>query len=172
MEEFRNMTIFVGNVISQYRLGPNNIQVGVITYSNDPTLAVRLGQFTDNQQLRQEIVLLTPFGGVTRTDLALQLAATELTGPRSRIDAAKIAILLTDGASTERGLTTTAATNLRNRGVEVFVVGVGNGVDVAELNEIATDLDSDHVLQTTNFDMDELNMLTTILANRTCNGEH
>ena len=172
MEAFRNMTFFVGNVINDYTLGPNNIQVGVITYSNDPDLAIRLGSVTNSRDLRRDLgSLIPPFGGGTRTDLALQLAQTELTGPRSRFNAAKLAILLTDGMSTERALTSRAAASLRNRGVEVFVVGIGAGVDVSELNDIATDLDSDHVLLTDTFEMSELNMLTTTLSNRTCNGK-
>lgn len=170
-EAFRNMTIFVGNVIERYQLGPNNIRVGVITYSDEPAVPIELGRLNTIEEVRGELILLTRFGGTKRTDLALERAQDELTGTRGRVGAARLAVLLTDGMSTRRDLTSTAAANLRSRGVEVFVVGVGSSVDEMELNEIATDLDSDHVLQPDNFGMAELNMFGATLSNRTCIGK-
>ncbi|WAR12942.1 CO6A6-like protein, partial [Mya arenaria] len=55
-----------------------------------------------------------------------------------------IAIVVTDGRSTNRPNTLAEAQKLRNSGVQVFAVGVGGGVDTSELNAIASDPDSSH----------------------------
>ncbi|WAR30023.1 MATN1-like protein [Mya arenaria] len=56
-----------------------------------------------------------------------------------------IAIVVTDGRSTNRPNTLAEAQKLRNSGVQVFAVGVGGGVDTSELNAIASDPDSSHM---------------------------
>ena len=50
----------------------------------------------------------------------------------------------------------------------MFAIGIGPNVNVMELNEIATDLDSDHVQLASSFSMSVLGMLTDTLSNRTC----
>ena len=52
--------------------------------------------------------------------------------------------------------------------LQVFAVGVGNGVDKTELNTIATDPDSTHVLTVANFQ--QLSKITATLNNQACNG--
>ena len=51
---------------------------------------------------------------------------------------------------------------------QVFVVGVGSGVDKIELNQIATDPDATHVLTVTDFS--QLSKITAQLNNQTCAG--
>ena len=173
MEGFRNMTNFIADVISMYTIGPNNIQVGVVRFSTTADRrAIMLAEVPTRRELIQEVLLLSPVtGGVTRTDLGLQAAENELTSSRSRDNVAKVAILLTDNRSTDPAATRAAATNIRNRGIEVFVIGIGPNVNVMELNEIATDLDSDHVQLASSFSMSVLGMLTDTLSNRTCVGK-
>ena len=51
---------------------------------------------------------------------------------------------------------------------QVFAVGVGSGVDKTELNAIATDPDSSHVLTVQNFQ--QLSKITATLNNQACKG--
>ena len=57
-EEFRNMTIFVGEVIKNYTIGPNGIRVGVVRFGTTASLPIQLGQFSPEQTLLQELVRL------------------------------------------------------------------------------------------------------------------
>ena len=52
--------------------------------------------------------------------------------------------------------------------IQVFVVGVGSGVDKTELNAIATDPDSSHVLTVQNFQ--QLSQLSASLNSQACKG--
>ena len=52
---------------------------------------------------------------------------------------------------------------------QVFAVGVGHGVDKTELNAIATDPDSTHVLTVQNFQ--QLSKITASLNSQACKGE-
>ena len=168
---FRNMTIFVGQIVRNYMIGPNAIQVGLIRYSTEARLAIQLGQFPNQMELLNEIILQDDAtGGVARTDLALQLAMSELTGTRSRPFVPKVAVLFTNGASNRQALTTAAAANLRSRGVVVFAVGIGPNVNLAELNRIATDLDEEHVFLPRTFSMEELGNFTAAISSTTCSG--
>jgi hypothetical protein len=74
-----------------------------------------------------------------------------------RVASAKIAIIQTDGESkvsrrTLKRETLQAAQRLRDEGVTLFAIGVGNGVDEDELNGIATSPICRHVRETNNFD--------------------
>ena len=52
--------------------------------------------------------------------------------------------------------------------IQVFAVGVGSGVQKSELNEIATDPDSTHVLTVKDFS--QLTQITAQLNNKACAG--
>ena len=62
-----------------------------------------------------------------------------------------IGIIVTDGKSNRAGETKQAAKDARDHGINIFSVGVGSGIDKAELNEMASDPDSTHVLTVTDF---------------------
>lgn len=77
----------------------------------------------------------------------------------ARLDAAKIAVLITDG----QGFLFDEPERLKAMGVTIFCVGVGTGVDSAVLRTVATH--NDYTYLTT------FNLLTLIaeeLSNRTC----
>ena len=61
------------------------------------------------------------------------------------------------------------ALRLRNNGVTVFSVGVGSGVNTAELNKMATDPDNQHVFVVNNFDA--LKGIKGALAQKACEGD-
>ena len=62
----------------------------------------------------------------------------------------KVAVLLTDGYSNGRAVAGPAS-QLRNIGVNIFSIGVGQYVNPSELNTIATDPDSTHVFRMNSF---------------------
>ena len=53
--------------------------------------------------------------------------------------------------------------------LQVFAVGVGSGVDKSELNAIATNPDSTHVLTVKDFN--QLTQITAQLNNKACAGK-
>nr|XP_034319369.1 protein eyes shut homolog [Crassostrea gigas] len=77
----------------------------------------------------------------------------------ARSDAAKIAVLITDGQSP----LTDEAERLKAMGVTIFCVGVGTGVNFRVLRSVATHNDYTYL---TTFDV--LNLIAEELSNRTC----
>lgn len=63
----------------------------------------------------------------------------------------KVTVLLTDGYSTDGRYVADSAKQLRDKGVNIFSVGVGRYVNPKELNTIATDPDSTHVFRLSSF---------------------
>ena len=84
-----------------------------------------------------------PKGG-TNTGAALK-RAKDLFDKSPRAGVPNIAIVITDGKS--RDDISEPAQNLRDSGVTVFIVGVGKNYDLKELQEMATDPDSQHVFK-------------------------
>ena len=85
------------------------------------------------------IIIFLP-GGRTNTVAGLQAAQTRLfnstRGDRPGID--DVIILVTDGYSNvDRGLTIPTAKRIKDRQIAIYVVSVGDKVDMAEVNAVA-----------------------------------
>lgn len=112
-------------------------------------------------------IITTPYlEGGTATDVALQLAReTMFTAAKgSRPDVPKIAIVLTDGLSNKPTDTATEARLLKNSGVLLLSIGIGNSVNKQELETIAS-LPQD-VFQVIDFSV--LDTIQQQVANKTC----
>ena len=80
-----------------------------------------------------------------------------------------MAIVITDGKQTKDGVFTSlleASEGIKNKGVTVYAIGVGNGVDRNELEEIASS--PDNVLTSSSFR--ELVTIAPRLRNVVCQG--
>lgn len=92
----------------------------------------------------------------TMTNYALEAAYNAIRNNRRRTTP-QVALVLTDGKSTN-GLGMSHITNgntasqLRNYGVKVFTIGVTDSVDLAELQDIASDPDETYLEQLEDFD--------------------
>lgn len=81
-------------------------------------------------------------------------------------DAKKILILLTDGQSGDS--VNQPAQQLKSIGVKIFSIGVGSGIDVSELETVASSPPDDHVFRLQNFE--DLSSLVEKISDTTCNG--
>ena len=81
----------------------------------------------------------------------------------------RIAIIVTDGRSDDPLATSREATLLRDSGVHVFAVGVGQDIDMGELHAIASRPAEDYVNTVDNYDA--LNSIKELLAIKACQGE-
>ena len=86
--------------------------------------------------------------------------------PRDSI--VRIAIIVTDGRSDHPLATSHEATLLRDSGVHVFAVGVGQDIDMGELHAIASKPAKDYVNTVDNYDA--LNSIKELLAIKACQG--
>ena len=75
-------------------------------------------------------------------------------------------MLITDGKQSVRANLSVASSGIKNKGVTIYTIGVGNNVDVLELRKIASS--QKHVLNSPSFQ--ELHNLNSVLLNM-CKGE-
>lgn len=123
---------------------PNRTHIGVVLYSKTAEMYSRFGSQHTMRKLFRILLKMPHLQDVTRIDLALHVAHTQLftTEGGMREDVKKIAILFTDGEQTTDGVTDLiplkeAANKLRERGIVVFAVGIGMGARRDQLLEIA-----------------------------------
>ncbi|CAC5378865.1 COL12A [Mytilus coruscus] len=148
---FRKIKSFVSNSVSHFTIGPNDAQVGAITFSSQPHFQFALNKYKDNSSLSNAIQHIPYQSGGTNTDTALtfveQNTFTAISG--DRISAQNILVIITDGKSSHPPKTALEANRLKQRNVQIIAVGIGNA-DKAELNNIASD--PAYVLYATDFD--------------------
>ncbi|XP_048242131.1 uncharacterized protein LOC124143196 isoform X11 [Haliotis rufescens] len=114
-----------------------DLRMGYVLYST--ILRGELDLTADSSLLSQSVAGLQYPNGVTNTHLALNRIDTLFTA--NNRDAAKVVIIITDGASDDRTQTAAAATTLKNKDVQVMAVGVGDLIDQQELRNLASSPD-------------------------------
>lgn len=119
------------------RMRPED-RAAVIAFNNSATSLIGLS--ADAAALQDAIASIAPAPG-TRIDVALYAAALELAGPARRPDSRGVILLMTDGqpAPETRAAALGAAEGARAAGHDIFVIGVGEGVDLELLAALAGD---------------------------------
>lgn len=125
-----------------------NDQSTIISFASDAIMEVSLGSDHTAAALRVGALTIDPAEetGFTNTSAALLLAQTELNSERHNKDARRVVVLLTDGLPTGRGdaeaviaATRETADALAADDISVYAIGLGKGVDLEFVNEIASD---------------------------------
>ena len=168
---FVSMINAVVNIVNSLTIGPNKTRVAVVRFSSSATLMFNLNTYTQKSTLIQAIRGISYTGGGTNTHQALALLRTsifsEVLGVRSDFEATKVAIVITDGRSSNPSETKTQADLLRSdENFLIYAIGVGSGVGVTELNNIAGS--SSTVLQLQDFRVAELQRLQERIVEDAC----
>lgn len=87
-------------------------------------------------------------GSGTNTAAGITSSAAELA---KRASDHQVMLIITDGQHNEGGSPITAADNAKAKGIEVFSIGVGSGVDKAELNGMASEPKGMHVFEVNDY---------------------
>ena len=121
-------------------LEPGAAQVSLVAFSSAAEVLTPLT--ADLQQVVRGVGGLAA-SGMTRIDLALQAALAEMTGPDARDDVPRVVVLMTDGQPTtnDEGPTKAAANALKGAGIQLYTIGLGEGIDETLLRELASSPD-------------------------------
>ncbi|XP_035826806.1 uncharacterized protein LOC101848762 [Aplysia californica] len=165
---FDKMLSFVQNVANDFTIGPNDVQVGVDTFSTSFGTDFHLKDHLSKPSLLSAVKNIHYSGGGTNTGDAIghmtRESFTAAAGHRANVP--KIAIVVTDGRSNNKQATIAEAEKARKAGITMLAIGVGAGVDDSELNAIATDPDSQNVYKASSFDA--LKGLQGYIATKAC----
>ena len=171
--DYELMKSFMYNITNTFEIGPNNVQVGVLSYASYPTFQFYLNTYSNKADVLSAINSLPSYtGGSTDTAAALDnvrnYAFTEANGARPASEGIpKIVVVITDGRSNSYNATVAAATALHNEGYIVFAIGIA-GANINELNAIASDLS--YVFFISSFNSDLLNSFQVAISQGVCAG--
>lgn len=135
---FQNVKVFVHNFTENLLSDMTMNRVGVITFSSREQLYIALNSSIEKDNLLANISNL-PYdhGGQTRTALGLELMRQQ--DWRNEVSVLRLAIVLTDGQSSNKTATLIAAQEVHDHEppIVVYAIGVGD-TDPEELQKIAS----------------------------------
>ncbi|XP_068760232.1 protocadherin Fat 4-like [Montipora capricornis] len=151
---FGLMKNFVKDVVDFFNIGPSGTHVAVVTYSTNTQLEFNLKAHHTKSSIKSAVSKISYRGGWTYTADALDYVRRNIfvksQGMRPDASIPKVTVIVTNGYSNGRPVTEPAK-KLRDKGVHIFSIGVGNNVNPRELNTMATDPDSTHVFRLGSF---------------------
>ena len=168
---YQQMKQFVYNTVDEFDIGPDDTQVGVISYASSATARFYLNTYHDKSSLLTAINNLPYNSGGTDTaeaiDLLHQSGFTSTNGGRPESQAIpRVGVVITDGYSNSFSATVTAAQNAHDDGITLFAVGIGSNFNSNELDAIASD--PSYVSTITGFDPSQFEALQTTITNEAC----
>jgi len=171
--DFRNILNLVAEIVSRLEIGPDEGQVAVICFGDTASLIFGLTAHDNQADLRTAINNIRYTGGQTNTAIALNLLASDgFSGARPEVQGIpRVAIVVTDGHSTDEAATNAAAASVHaaQPTITVFAAGIRN-FDRTELNVIASSPSSRFVITIPNFSSEEMERLRQALLQETCQG--
>lgn len=148
-DNFQKTKEFFKTMVDGFEIGSNNVRMASVAFSTSVHYTFSLGSHNSADSLKQRISQIPYDNGYTYTNLALKYARqTSFWDARSGVP--KIAVVITDGKSNSRSDTLEEARKLRSNGVIIFSVGVGDGVDLSELQGMASK--NSYVFDVSSFD--------------------
>ncbi|XP_062593126.1 uncharacterized protein LOC134254612 [Saccostrea cucullata] len=159
---FHYLTQFVKSVVESFTIGPDNIRVGVIPYSDDVYQAFGINRYNMTYQICSAVDNIAHNEGLTRTDLALKEMKKMFMCARPGVQ--KTGIVITDGKSSCPERTSQAARHVKEDNVNVITIGVGSQVDMEELRHIASSAKNVYSV----YDYSSIHRLKDVIARRTC----
>ena len=167
---FVTMKDFVKNIVTNFEIGADKTRVGVIRFSTSASIVIPLGSINNALILNNSITNIVYTDGGTATHLALNLLDTAFSNARTSEGIPRVAIVFTDGQSNSPSLTIQAAQAVHSTGIIVYSFGIGSGVNMNELNAIAST--SSNVFLISNFSPGEFAAKLLPLQTSTCTSKH
>ena len=151
VHHFERMQNAVSNIVNaSVSVGNETIRVGVVVYGRGAVAELRLQDTGNKSTVIAQINSIERLieNDRTRTSNALNVAA-DMFATEGRPNVTHCIVLFTDGRSHDQRKLNKTLTRLENQDASVLrVVGIGNRIDISQLQEIAGDPDKVIVEQT------------------------
>jgi len=138
---FQEQLQFAQEFVKTLEVGPTKYQVAAATFGTNTYRQFYLNQYDTTQAVVDAIGRIPYTGGSTYTHKALAFVRDTLfaQGYGRRPGVPKVVIVMTDGQSINKQQTLADADKLKQEGYIVYGLGIGSGVQMAELSGIASD---------------------------------
>ncbi|KAL4227331.1 von Willebrand factor (vWF) type A domain [Mactra antiquata] len=168
--DFEIQLEFVNNVIDAFDIGPNATRIGVASYSNKYYPNFGLNTYDNKKDIKNAVSKISHKLGGTYTYEALDgVRKNGLNEENTRPGVTRILIVLTDGESYDEEETKKAALKVKEEGIVVFAVGIGNQIDRHELESIASEPKEKYLFEVGKFGL--LDSVKEKLAIKACEVE-
>ena len=138
-EGFDKIKDLVKAMIDNYTISEAETHVGIIEFSDKANVILPLNKLFEPNSIKHHVQRIIPSGGKeTVTDEALRKSADDVFDVTSggRPGATKVLIIVTDGKSTGKEPPKRAVKPVKEKGVRVYVVNIGEDTDKDELEDI------------------------------------
>lgn len=154
---FQTMLGFVKNVTDKFVIGPQAVEVAVVTFDSYASTAFGFGSYTSHANLHRAIDDVSYKGGGTNTAEGIRLARESVFRNGARRSSTKVGLVITDGCSNDYSASIQEAQYAKRKdGIVLFALGIG-GICMNELEAIASQPSCTHVFFLTGFsDIDSL----------------
>lgn len=156
---------FVKEMISNFDISQSGTHIGVAQFASHVFVNFTFNEYYDKASIDKAIDDIPMLYGGTNVGKALTTIRTDLFDAGSRSSVPRILIVMSDGESEDAVDEPSKA--LRDQGITIFSLGIGNKINKQQLNIIATDPDSDHVF-TSGFN--ELSSVVSSIEQKACPG--
>lgn len=133
---------FIKNMMDEYTISKPGTHVGVVEYSDEPTITIRLQDWFDEDTIKAVVNVMKPSGGKSANlDRALEKAADKMfsVAMGGRPSAKKILVVIAASNTTAKEALKKASKPLKERGVRIYVIALGDEADPEILQEITPD---------------------------------
>ena len=133
---------FIKNMIDEYTISEPGTHVGIVEYSDEPIITIRLQDWFDENTIKGVVnVMRASEGKTANLDRALEKAADKMfsVAMGGRPSAKKILVVIAASNTTAKEALKKASKPLKERGVRVYVIALGDEADPEILKEITPD---------------------------------
>ena len=137
---FDGIKILVETMLDNYNISETETHVGIVEFSDKANVILPLNELFEPNLIKDKVQRIIPSGGKgTVTDEALRKSADVVFDVKSggRPGASKVLIIVTDGTSSGKEPPKRAVKPVKEKGVRVYVVNIGEDTDKDELKDIA-----------------------------------
>lgn len=171
-QDFTKELRFVKQLLDPLTIDDNGIQVSVSTFGSETVTHIYLDDFNNKGDLMNAIDDIKYRGGQTKTDVAIAHARDVVFRAENgyRKGAERLIVVVTDGLSTNNTRTVQEAELCRDLGIKMISVGVGHGVNVSELQSIASQYNNGKLMFTVD-GFDGLENIVEVVTRTACDGK-
>ena len=174
--EYQKEKDFLKAIAAAFQISDDGPIAGVITFSKDAEISIKLSDHSkhDTASFNNAVDDIAFMGQNTRIDKAFRLAQSQLftVSNGGRPGVPKILIALIDGSQSPGFEDPSVIANeMRNAGIEVFIVGIGPEVSDSELIRLANN-QADILWKVPTFDDLDNQTLVDAVVDRACPGNY
>lgn len=148
-----------------FNVAPGGTHIGLVRFSTSADVIFDFNKFTDQQSVVSAVEGTGYPGQGTLTGKGLSFTKANLFDSSARQGVNHILIVMTDGISADD--VNNPSKSLRDSGVIVYSLGIGKNFNRDQLNAMATDPASDHVITA---DFSQLQSVVQRIKDQACKG--